>query len=369
MICIVCRNPYTYPVTFIRAHIKHLPGSIQVLHGGIFPRFYGEQETLEPQHFLYRLYRKIAVSVCNVPSETFERQGLTRFLIKNGVDVVLAEMAEIGAAVLPSVRAAHKPLIVYFRGNDPSSNPELAKISYPELFHYAAALFVVSRDLERQLLDLGAPKHKLFYNPSGVDISLFQGAKPAEAPPNFLSVGRFVDKKGPQLTILAFKRVTEVVPAARLLMIGEGNLWESCKLLVKSLKLTESVEFLGYQPHERVAEIMGKEVRAVVQHSIQTSYGGVEGTPCAVLEAGASGLPVVATRHAGIVDAVVHGTTGFLVEEGDIEGMAQHMIRLALEPDLARRLGSAARERIRAEFPMEKSINRLWMQIKAHIKS
>ncbi len=273
MICIVCRNPHTYAVTFIRAHIKHLPGSILVLYGGIFPRFYGDQDPLEPQYFLYRLYRKIAVSIFKVSSETFAKQGLTRFLIKNGVDVVLAEMAEIGAAVLPSVRAAHKPLIVYFRGNDPSHNPELAKISYPELFQYASGIFVVSKDLEQQLLELGAPKHKLFYNPSGVDISLFQMADPAKAPPVFLSVGRFVDKKGPQLTLLAFKRVIEDIPNARLMMIGEGTLWESCKLLVKALKLTESVEFLGYQPHERVAEIMGG-VRAVVQHSIRTSYGG-----------------------------------------------------------------------------------------------
>ena len=143
---------------------------------------------------------------------------------------------------------------------------------------------------------------------------------------------------------------------------------ESCKLLVKALKLTESVEFLGYQPHERVAEIMGG-VRALVQHSIKTSYGGVEGTPCAILEAGASGLPVVATRHAGIVDAILDGATGLLVEEGDIEGMAQHMILLAREPELARRLGRAAQERIRTEFPMEKSINNLWMRIEDCIKS
>jgi glycosyltransferase involved in cell wall biosynthesis len=138
---------------------------------------------------------------------------------------------------------------------------------------------------------------------------------------------------------------------------------------VKALKLTESVDFLGYQTHERVAEIMCKEVRAVVQHSIQTSYGGVEGTPCAVLEAGASGLPVVATRHAGIADVVLHDETGFLVEEGNIEGMAEHMIQLAREPELARRLGCAARKRIETEFSMEKSINCLWMQIKDHIKS
>lgn len=354
--------------TFIQAHVKHLPVKTQILHGGNFPRYCGDYEPIESPNLLYRIYRKIAVSVFKVPNETFQIKGLTRFLIKNRVDVVLAEMPQIAAAVLPAVRAAQKPLFIYFHGgSDENVNPYLSGIPYAELFHYAAGIFVVSRDLERQLLELEAPRHKLFYNPCGVDISFFNGADPSIAPPVFLSVGRFVDVKAPHLTILAFKEVVEAIPGARLLMIGEGRLWEACKLLVKVLKLTESVDLLGYQPHNRVAELMGG-VRALVQHSIRTSYGGKEGTPCAILEAGASGLPVVATRHAGITDAVLHGTTGFLVEEGDIEGMAQYMIQLAREPELARRLGCAARERIQTEFSMEKSINCLWMQIKKHIK-
>jgi len=368
MVSILWPSLGTYS-TFMHAHLKHLPTKTQILHGGNFPRFYGDYEPLESQNLFYRIYRKIAVSVFKVPSDTFQEKGLTRFLMKNGVDVVLAEMPQIAAAVLPSVRAAQKPLFVYFHGgSDVNVNPHLSGIPYAELFHYATGIFVVSRDLERQLLELKAPRHKLFYNPSGADISLFQGADPAKAPPVFLSVGRFVDVKAPHLTILAFKQVVGAIPEARLMMIGEGRLWEACKLLVKALKLTGSVEFLGFQPHERVAELM-RSVRALVQHSIRTSYGTKEGTPCAVLEAGASGLPVIATKHSGIADVILDGKTGFLVEEGDIEGMAQHMMRLAREPELARRLGCAARERIKTEFSMEKSINRLWMQIKDHIKS
>ncbi len=90
MICIVCRNPHSYPVTFIRAHIKHLPARIQVLHWGTSPRFYGDQNPLEP--FLYRLNRKIAVFVFKLPREIFQKKGLTRFLIKNGVDAVLVDV-------------------------------------------------------------------------------------------------------------------------------------------------------------------------------------------------------------------------------------------------------------------------------------
>jgi glycosyltransferase involved in cell wall biosynthesis len=87
----------------------------------------------------------------------------------------------------------------------------------------------------------------------------------------------------------------------------------------------------------------------------------------AVLEASASGLPVVATRHAGIPDVVIHEKTGLLVEEGDVDGMAESMIRLAKDPDLAYRLGRAGRARIEAEFTLDKSMTNLWRIIERAI--
>jgi glycosyltransferase involved in cell wall biosynthesis len=106
-----------------------------------------------------------------------------------------------------------------------------------------------------------------------------------------------------------------------------------------------------------------------VQHSVRTSYGDSEGTPVAILEAGATGIPVVATRHAGIKDVVIEDKTGFLVDEGDIEGMAGCMLRLAKEPPLASGMGRAARERICREFSMEQSIRNLLKIIETAIQS
>jgi glycosyltransferase involved in cell wall biosynthesis len=77
---------------------------------------------------------------------------------------------------------------------------------------------------------------------------------------------------------------------------------------------------------------------------------------------------VVATRHAGIRDIVLDGKTGFLSDEGDIEGMANSMIQLANNPALAEQLGQAARARVCAEFSMEKSIRGLWQIITAALQ-
>lgn len=102
-----------------------------------------------------------------------------------------------------------------------------------------------------------------------------------------------------------------------------------------------------------------RAARCFVQHSVEAPDGDCEATPVGVLEAGASGLPVVATRHDGITDVVVEGETGLLVEERDVRGMAEAVPGLARDP-LAARLGRAARRHVRTHFSSAHSIERLW---------
>jgi Glycosyl transferases group 1 len=102
------------------------------------------------------------------------------------------------------------------------------------------------------------------------------------------------------------------------------------------------VTFLGEQPHDVVAaELRG--ARAFVQHSITAVDGDSEGLPNSVLEASATGIPVVSTRHAGIPEIVVDGTTGYLVDEHDVPAMVTQMERLLGDPALAATLGRAGR--------------------------
>jgi glycosyltransferase involved in cell wall biosynthesis len=227
------------------------------------------------------------------------------------------------------------------------------------MFESASAIVAVSRDMTRQLQELGAPPEKIYYNSCGVDLTQFQGADPANAPPRFLAVGRFVEKKGPLFTIEAFQKVVARCPDACLTMVGDGPLLDDCRRKCEDLGLNEAVRFLPPTPHDEISKLM-KSARAFVQHSMISAGGDCEGTPVAVLEAAASGLPVVSTKHGGIKDAVMSGKTGFLVDEGDVDGMAAHMISLVEDPELAGRLGRAGREHMREAFDMEKQIGRLW---------
>jgi glycosyltransferase involved in cell wall biosynthesis len=90
--------------------------------------------------------------------------------------------------------------------------------------------------------------------------------------------------------------------------------------------------------------------------------GDSEGTPVGIIEAMAAGLPVVSTRHAGIPDVVIENETGFLVDEGDINQMAEHLLSLVKDRNLAKQMGLKGKSRITEYFTLEKhleTINRL----------
>lgn len=373
VVCLIHPIKFAYSETFIRAHIERLPAKVLAVYGGLFPeRWQNDLLILSPPlrviSKLLGTLRFISPELAKRGSAHLKTLGLANFLRKHCVDAVLAEFGPTGVAVMEACRRASLPLIAHFHGFDASNHLTLSeyKEGYRRLFNTAAAIVAVSKDMEAGLLALGAPRGRLHYNPCGVDCSFFKQAQPAQQPPHFLAIGRFVDKKAPHLTLLAFSQVVQVYPEARLSMYGDGYLWEACKQLAKVLKISDKVNFPGPCPHVEVAAAM-QRTRAFVQHSLKTTYGDSEGTPVGVLEAGASGLPVVATRHGGIKDTVIHGETGFLVDEGDVDGMAAYMLKLAQEPELAGAMGEQAREHIQANFSMERSIGHLWQIIAAGI--
>jgi len=249
------------------------------------------------------------------------------------------------------------PLVVHFHGYDAYQQETLNRYAsdYRKLFNEASTIVAVSRHMCDQLIDLGATQEKVEFNPYGVDVDSISKAVPGNAPPVFLAVGRFVAKKAPDVTIDAFARISARFPDARLEIIGDGPLRESCREQARHLGVEESVTFHGPLSHPEVGKAMTR-VRCFVQHSVTAESGDMEGTPLAVLEAMAAGLPVVATRHGGIVDVVSNEETGLLVDEMDVEGMADAMARLINSPTTAARMGNAGRAFVLDNHSMETRI-------------
>lgn len=325
-----------------------------------------EGEPVLSQSFASRAYRKAWRVLSRQDGSEEVTAAYSRAFRRSRAAAVLAEFGPTGVRVLDASRRARIPLIVHFHGYDASHSDVLEehREAYRILFKEAAAIVVVSRAMVKKLISLGAQPGKIHYNPYGVNCALFQGADPAVSPPVFLAVGRFVEKKAPHLTLLAFSEVHRVFPAARLRLIGDGPLMGVCRDLAKGLQIEEAVTFLGTQHHSIVEQEM-RGARAFVQHSLEAANGDSEGTPVAIIEAGASGLPVISTRHAGIPDVIVEGQTGLLVDERDVHGMAANMLHLIRQPALAGELGRAARRHIETHFSMQHSIKRLWSIIES----
>lgn len=359
-ICLIHPNPGPVCETFIQAQATHLPGIVSVLHGGHMPLYDGDGATLHPD---LPQDAPLLFSPDGIPATEEQKravQNMVEYFAANSIDVVLAEYGPTGVAMLKPCELARVPLVTHFHGFDAAFRPVLMKYErgYKRLFKQAAAIIAVSKVMEQDLLRLGASASRLEINPYGVNAAMFANAKPEWSKPHFLAVGRFVDKKSPATVVRAFIQVARGVSGTTLSMIGDGPLREKCIKIAAEHGVSDRVTFPGSLSHAEVADAM-RHARCFVQHSVTPESGDKEGTPNSVIEASASGLPVVSTRHAGIPEAVIHGETGLLCDEGDEAAMVQNMLAMAKNPELAGECGRAGRKHIMANYEAKKQLNRL----------
>jgi glycosyltransferase involved in cell wall biosynthesis len=352
---------------FIRAHVEFLDGekvcidhhAPDFVHNGRILRFF--HSTRPVQKKIKRLLpQAVHKRVVDRPeaAEAERLDALRAFFSEYNVDCILAEFGTTGAAITPAARAGRIPLVVHFHGHDAhrTSVVNEYRSGYSAMFDYADAILAVSKYMVETLVELGAERSKIIYNPYGPR-EKFYSLNP-DYRPSLLAVGRFTDIKANYLTLAAFKDACSDIPEARLVMVGDGELLETCKTLAQAWGISDRVELTGSIPQAHVVKLFERSC-AFVQHSVIPSYGDAEGTPVAVLEAQAAALPVIATRHAGIPDVVLHERTGFLVEERDIAGMAAWMKHLLKNPDMCRTMGAAARNHVRTNFSLEQHIQRV----------
>ncbi len=369
-VCVIAENVWAYSATFLRDHVERLPTTVRYLGGNLlqknFPAVTDEGRALAPPW--RQALDWAAMRWRGQPRIRFSRRSLIHFLHANRIAVVLAEFGPTGVAVMEACARASLPLVVHFHSYDAYARGILKwhGADYRELWRKAQGLVVVSQHMANQLASLGAPQEKIACIPCGVDVSAFTPGDPAAAP-LFLTVGRFVEKKGPHLAIAAFKQVHDACPEARLVMVGDGPLLEAARHLVRGWRLTDAVDLRRPLAPGSIAELM-RSARALVQHSLTNSDGEAEGMPMCVIEAGAAGLPVIGTRHGGIPDVVFDGETGLLVDEYDVDATAAAMLRLIREPQFAAALGHAARERVVANFSLDQSIPKLWQVLQTAIR-
>ncbi len=271
------------------------------------------------------------------------RRGIQNFLRTQKVDAVLVEFGNVAVRVTPAISEMGIPLFSYFRGADASMHlrQPFRASAYRRMMPHLRGIFAVSQFLLDNLGARGVSHENSLVVPSGVNTSLFVPDR--KTPESFLAVGRFVEKKRPDITVEAFCNAARTHSAARLELIGDGPMLEACKAIAARLGMADRVIFHGSKPHDFVRERMAR-TEVFLQHSVTGRDGNTEGLPIAIQEAMSCGSVVISTLHAGIPEAVTEGETGFLVAEGDAEGFSQRILRTLVAKDILPPMYDRARE-------------------------
>lgn len=277
-----------------------------------------------------------------------------------GPKLIHAHFGTDGLKVLPLARALGLPLITHLRGYDVTlSKAALIGSGRPTRIRYAlrrgrlmreGALFLaVSDALRDKAIALGYPAERTLTHYNGVDLGRFHPGEGPREPGLVLHVGRLVEKKGTAGLIEAMAGIV----GASLVVIGDGPLRAALER-----RAGPAARFLGALPPDEVASWM-RRASVLAAPSLTAGDGDAEGLPNVVVEAAASGLPVVATLHSGIPEAATDGETGFLVPEGDSAALADRIGALLDAADLRGAMGEAARRMAEERFDRARLTARL----------
>jgi glycosyltransferase involved in cell wall biosynthesis len=217
-------------------------------------------------------------------------------------------------------------------------------------FRASASIVCNSETVARYIARIyGAPIDRAAVVYNGVDIARFHppcGPR-AERPPTIGLVGRVTAQKNPDLFLAAASALLRRRPECRFLVVGDGDALPKARQAAERLGLADAVSFAGARLD--VAEML---------HELDVLWltSSWEGTPNAILEAMASGVPVVAADVGACREVIEDRHTGYLVAPGAPEGFVKRTAALLADPTTATRLAAHARERVAARFSIERMV-------------
>jgi len=267
----------------------------------------------------------------------------------------------------PIVSALKLPLITTFHGFDATisdkirfPNPLVRKLylNKRSILKNKGDLFIAVSDfIRKKIIERGYPPEKIVTHHIGVDVDYFNKDNREVDFNSILFIGRLVEKKGCEYLLRAMSIVQKKHPHVKLVLIGDGPLRPYLELLSLKLNL-KNIFFKGVLRSSEIRDYMST-TSILVAPSITASSGDSEGLPIVVCEAQSMGLPVIATLHSGIPDAVKHGVTGFLSAERDVEQLATNLLTLLGNKTIRNNFAINARQNAERNFNLRIQTSRL----------
>jgi glycosyltransferase involved in cell wall biosynthesis len=293
---------------------------------------------------------------------TGDAQPYLNLLGRRRPSLIHAHFGIEGVSALGLAMQLEIPLVTTFHGFDATLKTH-AMLGSPAWFRYPLLrrklaregnLFLCASSFIRQkLLETGFPESRTHTHYIGVDCQSIRPRADFEETPLILHVARLVEVKGTRYLLRAFATVARKYDRVQLLIIGDGPLRRQLHALTASLGIRDRVEFLGAVPHVAVLSWMRKAAMLVLP-GIRTATGREEGLGMVLLEAAATGLPIVGSRVGGIPECMLEGKTGFLVPERDEDALARRMAELLEDPVRRHRMGAAGRALVEDRFDIDR---------------
>jgi colanic acid/amylovoran biosynthesis glycosyltransferase len=315
-------------------------------------------------HFLRRFwFRQLRDAPWQISEP--ELRALQSILSRTHASLLHIYFGQIAVHLLPLIRAWERPSIVSFHGADVLV--DMNKPAYREatrrMLNAVNLVLVRSESLRRAVIDLGCNEGKVQIQRTGIPLDEFPVRErtfiAGEATEwRFVQAGRLIEKKGLPVTLRAFAVFLGQYPNATLTIAGEGPLLGQLQDLARDLNIDRRVSFTGFVSPEQLREIY--YASHIFLHPSQTGRdGNQEGVPNSMLEAMASGLPVFATEHGGIPEAIENGVSGVLVPERDHEKLAAALLGAAKDPGFLSRIAHNGAESVRRNFDLRVQAQKL----------
>jgi colanic acid/amylovoran biosynthesis glycosyltransferase len=292
-----------------------------------------------------------------------ELEVLLEILQRRQPDLLHIYFGNTGVHLLPLIELWSGVSIVSFHGMDVQERPEERGYATKlrQLLQVIPMVLVRSHSIGKKLIELGCPPEKIRLNRTGVPLDQFPWrcrVFPADGEWRLVQACRLVPKKGLLTALRAFARFRERYPRAKFSIAGEGPMRKEVEKAMVELGLDQAVELTGFLTPAALADLYAS-AHLFVHPSEVPPDANQEGVPNSLLEAMATGLPVAATYHGGIPEAVTDGVNGRLVAERDDQALADALFELSGDPVRYAEMSKAAADSVVENFDQQKSVAQL----------
>lgn len=286
-------------------------------------------------------------------------------------DIIHCHFGERGNAALAykKLGAIKGTIVTSFYGQDLTTfGDDLTRHPYAELFQEGALFLPISNFFRNRLIEMGCPAGKIIVNHVGVDFKRFHFHErnlDKGRPLHLLATARLAEKKGLDTAILAVVKAKALGCDCTFNIFGDGPLREKLQQLIVDNGAADYIHINAPVTHDKLESLI-REYDVFLLPSVTASSGDMEGIPLSLMEASASGLPVISTWHSGIPELVRDGISGYLVPENDIGALAQRILLLAENREQCKVFGLAGRRIVEEHFNLHLQ-NDLLLKMFAHI--